>query len=52
MTIVYTTHYMEEAERCAIVSELLTTEKIIAQGTLDELRTSGSMKENRCNFFY
>jgi ABC-2 type transport system ATP-binding protein len=45
MTIVYTTHYMEEAERLCDHIGILDNGKIIAQGTLDELRTSGSMKE-------
>ena len=46
MTIVYTTHYMEEAERLCNRIGIIDNGEIIAQGTLDELRTSGSMKES------
>ena len=46
MTIVYTTHYMEEAERLCNRVGIIDNGEIIAQGTLDELRTSGSMKES------
>jgi len=45
MTIVYTTHYMEEAERLCDRIGIIDNGEIIAQGTLDELRTSRSMKE-------
>jgi linearmycin/streptolysin S transport system ATP-binding protein len=45
MTIVYTTHYMEEAERLCDRVGIIDNGEIIAQGTLDELKTSGSMKE-------
>ncbi|MFC2117424.1 ABC transporter ATP-binding protein [Bacteroidota bacterium] len=45
MTIVYTTHYMEEAERLCDLIGIIDDGEIIAQGTLDELKTSGSMKE-------
>ncbi|MGA2408640.1 MAG: ABC transporter ATP-binding protein [Bacteroidales bacterium] len=45
MTIVYTTHYMEEAERLCDCIGIIDNGKIIAQGTLNELRTLGSMKE-------
>jgi len=45
MTIVYTTHYMEEAERLCDRIGIIDDGEIIAEGTLDELRTSGSMKE-------
>ena len=45
MTIVYTTHYMEEAERLCDRIGIIDNGKIIAQGTMDELRTSGSLKE-------
>jgi len=44
-TIVYTTHYMEEAERLCNRIGVIDSGKIIAQGTLNELRTLGSMKE-------
>ena len=46
MTIVYTTHYMEEAERLCNRIGIIDDGEIIAQGTLDELRTSHSMKES------
>ena len=45
MTIVYTTHYMEEAERLCDRIGIIDNGEIIAQGTLDELRKSSSMKE-------
>ncbi len=45
MTIVYTTHYMEEAERLCDRIGIIDNGEIIAQGTLDELKKSGSMKE-------
>jgi ABC-2 type transport system ATP-binding protein len=46
MTIVYTTHYMEEAERLCDRIGIMDNGEIIAQGTLNELRTLGSMKES------
>jgi ABC-2 type transport system ATP-binding protein len=46
MTIIYTTHYMEEAERLCDRIGIIDNGEIIAQGTLDELRTTGSMKES------
>jgi ABC-2 type transport system ATP-binding protein len=46
MTIIYTTHYIEEAERLCDRIGIIDNGEIIAQGTLDELRTSGSMKES------
>ena len=45
MTIIYTTHYMEEAERLCSRIGIIDDGIIVAQGTLDELKTSGSMKE-------
>ncbi len=45
MTIIYTTHYMEEAERLCDRVGIIDDGEIIAQGTLDELKTSGSLKE-------
>ena len=45
MTIVYTTHYMEEAERLCDRIGIIDNGEIIAQGTVDELRTSVSIKE-------
>jgi len=46
MTIVYTTHYMEEAERLCDRIGIIDDGEIIIQGTLDELKTSYSMKES------
>lgn len=45
MTIVYTTHYMEEAERLCDRIGIIDNGEIIAQGTLNELKISGLMKE-------
>ena len=45
MTIVYTTHYMEEAERFCDRIGIIDNGTIVAQGTLDELKRSGNMKE-------
>jgi ABC-2 type transport system ATP-binding protein len=45
-TIIYTTHYMEEAERLCNRIGIIDNGEIIAQGTLNELKTSGSMKES------
>jgi ABC-2 type transport system ATP-binding protein len=38
MTIIYTTHYMEEAERFCDKIAIIDVGRIIAQGTLKELR--------------
>jgi ABC-2 type transport system ATP-binding protein len=46
MTIIYTTHYMEEAERFCDRIGIIDKGKIIAQGTLAELRNIGGIKEN------
>jgi len=46
ITIIYTTHYMEEAERLCDRIGIMDNGEIIAQGTLDELRTLGSTKES------
>jgi ABC-2 type transport system ATP-binding protein len=46
LTIVYTTHYMEEAERLCDRIGIIDNGEIIAQGTIDELKASGSMKES------
>jgi len=46
MTIIYTTHYMEEAERLCDRVGIIDNGEIIAQGTMKELKTSGSMKES------
>lgn len=45
MTIVYTTHYMEEAERLCQRIGIIDDGRIIAQGTMDELRKSCSIRE-------
>lgn len=45
MTIVYTTHYMEEAERFCDRIGIIDNGKIIAQGSLDELRNLSTRKE-------
>ncbi|MGB8490017.1 MAG: ABC transporter ATP-binding protein [Bacteroidales bacterium] len=45
-TIIYTTHYMEEAERLCNRIGIMDNGEIIAQGTLNELKTLGSMKES------
>ena len=44
-TIVYTTHYMEEAERFCDKIGIIDNGEIIAQGTLDELKSLSNMKE-------
>jgi ABC-2 type transport system ATP-binding protein len=45
-TIIYTTHYMEEAERLCDRIGIIDDGEIIAQGTINELKTLGSMKES------
>lgn len=45
MTIVYTTHYMEEAERFCDRIGIIDNGQIVAQGTLEELKKSSTMKE-------
>jgi ABC-2 type transport system ATP-binding protein len=45
MTIIYTTHYMAEAERFCDRIGIIDKGQIIAQGTLSELRNTGGMKE-------
>jgi ABC-2 type transport system ATP-binding protein len=45
MTIVYTTHYMEEAERFCDKIGIIDNGQIIAQGTLEELKSLSKMKE-------
>ena len=45
ITMVYTTHYMEEAERFCDRIGIIDNGQIIAQGTLDELKTLAAMKE-------
>ena len=46
MTIVYTTHYMEEAERFCDRIAIIDKGNIIASGSLAELKTSGGLKES------
>jgi ABC-2 type transport system ATP-binding protein len=46
MTIVYTTHYMEEAEKFCNRIAIIDCGNIKAQGTLSELRTNSGIKEN------
>jgi ABC-2 type transport system ATP-binding protein len=46
MTIIYTTHYMEEAERFCDRIAIIDKGTIIAQGTLSELKSSGNLKES------
>lgn len=45
ITIVYTTHYMEEAERLCKRIGIIDNGKIIAQGTLDELRAATNSEQ-------
>ncbi len=45
MTIVYTTHYMEEAEQHCNRIGIIDNGQIIAEGSLDELKKSTSTKE-------
>lgn len=45
MTIVYTTHYMEEAERLCDRIGIIDKGQIIAEGTLDELKKDSNVKE-------
>lgn len=46
MTIVYTTHYMEEAERFCDRIGIIDNGKIVAQGTLHELKSIGGNQES------
>ena len=45
MTVIYTTHYMEEAERFCDRIGIIDNGQIIAQGTLDELKRNSPVKE-------
>lgn len=45
MTIIYTTHYMEEAERLCNRIAIIDMGEIIAQGTLEELRKVSDAEE-------
>lgn len=46
MTIVYTTHYMEEAERFCDRIGIIDKGKIISEGTVQELREFSKIKES------
>ena len=45
MTIIYTTHYMDEAERFCDKIAIIDVGRIIAQGTLKELREISDVKD-------
>lgn len=45
MTIIYTTHYMEEAERLCDRIGIIDKGEIIAEGSLEELRSTSAIKE-------
>lgn len=45
MTIIYTTHYMEEAERFCDRIAIIDEGSILAEGTLDELKKNSPIKE-------
>jgi ABC-2 type transport system ATP-binding protein len=45
MTIIYTTHYMEEAEKLCDRIGIIDTGLIIAQGTLDELKKQSEVND-------
>jgi ABC-2 type transport system ATP-binding protein len=45
MTIIYTTHYMEEAERFCDTIAIIDVGRIIAQGTLKELKKISDAKD-------
>ncbi len=45
MTIIYTTHYMEEAERLCDRIGIIDSGVIVAQGTLDELKQHSEIKD-------
>ena len=45
MTVVYTTHYMEEAERLCDRIAIIDHGEIIAQGTIEELKKSTKTRE-------
>jgi len=45
MTIIYTTHYMEEAERLCNTIAIIDNGSVIAKGTLDELKKISETKD-------
>jgi len=45
MTIIYTTHYMEEAERLCDTIAIIDEGAILAQGTLDELKNQSGIQD-------
>jgi ABC-2 type transport system ATP-binding protein len=45
MTLIYTTHYMEEAEKLCNRIGIIDSGKIIAQGTLDELKQQSNVTD-------
>lgn len=45
LTMIYTTHYMEEAERLCDRIGIIDEGKIIAEGSLEELKKSSKIKE-------
>jgi len=45
MTVIYTTHYMEEAERLCDRIGIIDSGHIVAQGTLDELKEQSGIKD-------
>lgn len=45
MTVIYTTHYMEEAERLCDRIGIIDSGVIVAQGTLDELKQQSDIKD-------
>ncbi len=45
MTIIYTTHYMEEAERLCDTIAIIDHGSVIAKGTLDELKKISNTKD-------
>jgi linearmycin/streptolysin S transport system ATP-binding protein len=45
MTIIYTTHYMEEAERLCDTIAIIDSGRIIAKGNLQELRKISGVKD-------
>lgn len=45
LTMIYTTHYMEEAERLCNRIGIIDEGRIVAEGSLNELKNSSSIKE-------